>query len=70
MPFSKTNNLAVKCNPFILGGGPQGHETFLSADFILVMELQQLLGRSVDVVTERGLKARIRARVLEEAIPL
>jgi predicted nucleotidyltransferase len=36
----------------------------------LVMELQHLLGRSVDVVTERGLKARIRARVLAEAIPL
>jgi uncharacterized protein len=36
----------------------------------LVMELQQLLGRSVDVVTERGLKARIRARVLAEAVPL
>lgn len=36
----------------------------------LVMELQQLLGHSVDVVTERGLKSRIRARVLAEAIPL
>ena len=36
----------------------------------LVAELQQLLGRSVDVVTERGLKSRIRARVLEEAILL
>ena len=36
----------------------------------LVMDLQQLLGHSVDVVTERGLKSRIRARVLAEAIPL
>ena len=36
----------------------------------LVMELQDLLGHSVDVVTERGLKSRIRARVLAEAIPL
>jgi predicted nucleotidyltransferase len=36
----------------------------------LVMELQQLLGHRVDVVTERGLKSRIRARVLAEAIPL
>lgn len=36
----------------------------------LVTDLQDLLGCSVDVVTERGLKARIRARVLEEAIPL
>jgi len=36
----------------------------------LVVELRQLLGRSVDVVTERGLKTRIRARVLAEAVPL
>ena len=36
----------------------------------LVMDLQQLLGHSVDVVTERGLRTRIRARVLAEAIPL
>ena len=36
----------------------------------LVTDLQQLFGCRVDVVTERGLKARIRARVLEEAIPL
>jgi len=31
---------------------------------------QDLLGRPVDVVTEKGLKARIRDRVLEEAVPL
>ncbi len=36
----------------------------------LVADLQQLLGCNVDVVTERGLKARIRTRVVEEAIPL
>lgn len=36
----------------------------------LQYELEQLLGRSVDVVTERGLKARIRHRVLLEAVPL
>ena len=36
----------------------------------LVMELQELLGHRVDVVTERGLKSRIRARVLAEAVPL
>jgi hypothetical protein len=33
-------------------------------------ELEQLLGCSVDVVTERGLKARIRDRVLREAVSL
>lgn len=36
----------------------------------LLMELRALLGREVDVVTERGLKARIRERVLREALPL
>ena len=33
-------------------------------------ELETALGRPVDVVTEKGLKARIRARVLQEAIPV
>lgn len=36
----------------------------------LQYELERLLGRPVDVVTERGLKARIRGRVLREAVPL
>jgi len=36
----------------------------------LLMELQECLGRGVDVVTEKGLKSRIRQRVLEEALPL
>jgi hypothetical protein len=36
----------------------------------LLMELRALLGRDVDVVTERGLKARIRERVLREAVAL
>ena len=36
----------------------------------LVMELRELLGRDVDVATVRGLKPRIRERVLEEAVPL
>jgi predicted nucleotidyltransferase len=36
----------------------------------LQYELERLLGRTVDVVTERGLKARIRDRVLQEAVPL
>ncbi|HZW02820.1 MAG TPA: nucleotidyltransferase family protein [Anaerolineaceae bacterium] len=33
-------------------------------------ELQQLLGVEVDVVTENGLRARIREQVLREAVPL
>lgn len=36
----------------------------------LLMDLQELLGQNVDVVTERGLRERIRERVLKEAIPL
>jgi hypothetical protein len=36
----------------------------------LQYELQALLGCRVDVVTERGLKARIRERVLKEAVPV
>jgi hypothetical protein len=34
------------------------------------MELESLLGRRVDVVTVCGLKARIRERVLREAVPV
>lgn len=34
------------------------------------MELQMLLGCQVDVVTEKGLRSRIRKQVLDEAVPL
>ena len=36
----------------------------------LLMDLQTLLGREVDVVTDKGLHDRIRPRVLQEAKPL
>ncbi len=36
----------------------------------LLMDLQALLGREVDVVTDKGLRDRIRTRVLQEAKPL
>jgi len=36
----------------------------------LLLDLQELLGCRVDVVTERGLRERIRDRVLREAQPL
>jgi uncharacterized protein len=36
----------------------------------LLMDLQILLGREVDVVTKKGLRARIRERVLKEAVAL
>jgi uncharacterized protein len=36
----------------------------------LLYELQLLLGVEVDVVTEKGLRPRIREHVLREAVPL
>jgi len=36
----------------------------------LVVELEQLLGCRVDVVTERGLRDRVKNRILKEAVPL
>ena len=36
----------------------------------LLMDLQDLLDHKVDIVTERGLRERIRERVLKEAVPL
>jgi len=36
----------------------------------LLMDLQNLLGCSVDVVTEKGLRKRIRDQVLKEAVAL
>jgi uncharacterized protein len=36
----------------------------------LLVDLEDLLGHPVDVVTESGLKARIRQRVLDEAVPV
>ena len=36
----------------------------------LLYDLQILLGTEVDVVTEKGLRTRIREQVLREAVPL
>ncbi len=36
----------------------------------LLVDLRRLLGVEVDVVTEKGLRARIRDRVLKEAVAL
>jgi predicted nucleotidyltransferase len=36
----------------------------------LLLDLEKLLGCKVDVVSEKGIKARIRDRVLREARPL
>ncbi len=36
----------------------------------LMVDLENLLGRRVDVATERGLKPRVRDYILSEALPL
>ena len=36
----------------------------------LILDLEQLLGRPVDIVTESGVNSHLRQRVLAEAIPL
>ena len=36
----------------------------------LLMDLQEILGRDVDVVTERGLQQRLREQVSREAVEL
>lgn len=36
----------------------------------LLYDLRSLLGVDVDVVTEKGLRPRIRAQVIKEAVPL
>lgn len=36
----------------------------------LLIDLEKLLGYPVDIVTEKGLRERIKSRVLQEAIPL
>lgn len=36
----------------------------------LLADLQNILGRDIDIVTEKGLNSRIRERVLKEAVPL
>ena len=36
----------------------------------LLLDLEDLLGRRVDVVTDRGLRLKIRDRVLREAVPV
>jgi predicted nucleotidyltransferase len=36
----------------------------------LVLDLEQILGRKIEVVTEKGLNPLLKERVLEEAVPL
>lgn len=36
----------------------------------LILELEEALGREVDVVTEKGLSPYLRERILQEVVPL
>ena len=73
------------CNIRICGSVARGEESASSDIDLLVdmkqgssllslgsflMDIQDLLGCRVDVLTERGLKKRVLERVLKEAIPL
>ena len=52
---------------FLVNCGPRRTPFFPGG---LLMDLQDLLGRNVQVFTEGGLHPRIRDRVLKEAVPL
>ena len=52
---------------FLIEVGPEPSAWFPGG---FVVELQELLGRPVQVVTERGLDDLLRDRVLAEAVPL
>jgi uncharacterized protein len=52
---------------FLIDSGPNRTPWFPGG---LIGDLEILLGYKVDVVTEKGLRERIRDRVLKEAVPL
>jgi len=52
---------------FLVQVGPN-HSQFFPGG--LVMDLEELLGRRVDVVEAEGLRASLRDRVLSEAVPV
>jgi len=52
---------------FLIDAGPVTSSWFPAG---LVLDLQELLGRRVEVVTEQGLDPLLRDRVLREAVPI
>jgi predicted nucleotidyltransferase len=52
---------------FLIDVGPVTSSWFPAG---LIVDLQELLGRPVEVVTEKGLNPLIRDRILEEAVSL
>lgn len=52
----------------LLASFPEGFTLFDHAG--LMLELEDLLGCKVDIISETGIRERIRDRVLDEAVPL
>jgi predicted nucleotidyltransferase len=52
---------------FLIDAGPVTSSWFPAG---LVLDLQELLGKRVEVVTEQGLDPLLRDRVLREAVPI
>jgi predicted nucleotidyltransferase len=52
---------------FLVDAGPDTTPFFPGG---LIVDLEDLLGRRVEVATERGLRERIRDSVISEAVPL
>jgi uncharacterized protein len=52
---------------FLVDAGPRRTPCFPGG---LVVDLEALLGKRVDVVNEKGLRKRLRERVIREAVPL
>lgn len=52
---------------FLVDAGPDTSSWFPAG---LILDLQELLGCRVEVVTEKGLNPHIREHVLREAVPL
>ena len=52
---------------FLIDAGPDTSSWFPAG---LILDLQQILGRRVEVVTEKGLNPFVRDYVLREAVPL
>ena len=52
---------------FLIDAGPDTSSWFPAG---LILELQEILGRRVEIVTTKALNPHIRDRVLAEAVPL
>ena len=52
---------------FLIDAGPDTSSWFPAG---LILDLQEVLGKRVEIVTEKALNSHIRDRVLAEAVPL